>query len=378
MATALTRLVIFVAATALLQPGTVAGQQPSIANGQVTSQPAGTPFPQSFRGLVSSQAQIGWIGYTVPVVDRQRFMCCDGRTSDGDVTSYNGVVIGDGSAWGRCRLEPRTIGGPTPALTTPATGGPAAVQLEGADRMMVLFRVVERKVERLRVVSADCALDAGGRPVQWLESVRPADSVALLESLAVDVDGNSHVSDGAIMAIALHGDASADSALDRLVGNGQPESVRKKVTFWLGNARGRRGFEALRKIMRDDQSVEVRKSAVFGLSQSKEPETIDTLAAIARTDSEPRLRGEALFWLAQKAGRKAAAAITERIEQDPDTEVKKKAVFALSQLPKEEGVALLINVARTNPNPAVRKQAMFWLGQSKDPRAVDFFTQVLK
>jgi hypothetical protein len=25
----------------------------------------------------------------------------------------------------------------------------------------------------------------------------------------------------------------------------------------------------------------------------------------------------------------------------------------------------------------VRKQAMFWLGQSRDPRALDFFAQVL-
>jgi HEAT repeat protein len=374
MATALT----FVAAIALLLPGTVAAQQPSIANGQVTSQPAGTPFPQSFRGVVSSQAEIGWIGYTVPVIDRERLMCCNGRTSDGEVTSYNGVVIGDGSAWGRCRLEPRTTGEATPAPATSRTGASGAVQLEGSDRIIVLFRVVERKVERIRVVSGDCALDAGGRPVRWLENVRPGDSVALLESLAVDVDGGKRVGDGAIMAIALHGDTSADSALDRLSASGQPESVRKKVTFWLGNARGRRGFDALRKIMRDDPSIEVRKTAVFGLSQSRVPETIDALAAIARTDSEPRLRSEALFWLAQKAGRKAAEAITERIEQDPDTEVKKKAVFALSQLPKEEGVPLLINVARTNTNPAVRKQAMFWLGQSKDPRAVDFFTQVLK
>jgi hypothetical protein len=372
------RVATLVVASALLLSGTVAAQPPSIANGRVTSQAAGTPFPQSFRSLASAQTETGWIGYTVPVVDRQRFMCCDGRTSDGEVTSYNGVVLGDGSAWGRCRMEPRTTGGPTPALTAPQIGTPGPVQLEGSDRIMVLFRVVERKVERIRVVSGDCALDAGGRPVLWLDSVRPADSVALLESLTVDVDGGNHVTDGAIMAIALHGDTSADGALDRLVGSGQPESVRRKVTFWLGNARGRRGFDALRKIMRDDPSIEVRKSAVFGLSQSRVPETIDTLAAIARTDSEPRLRGEALFWLAQKAGRKAAEAITERIEQDPDTEVKKKAVFALSQLPKEEGVPLLINVARTNTNPAVRKQAMFWLGQSKDPRAVDFFTQVLK
>ena len=371
MAAALTRVVTFVAFIALPLPATVAAQQPSITNGQVTSQPAGTPFPQSFRGLVSSQAEIGWIGYSVPVVDRQRFMCCDGRTSDGDGTS-------DGSAWGRCRLEPRTTGGATPAPTTSQTGASGAVQLEGSDRIIVLFRVVERKVERIRVVSADCALDAGGRPVRWLESVRAGDSVALLESMATDVDGGNRAADGAIMAIALHGDASADSALDRLSASGQPESVRRKVTFWLGNARGRRGFDALRKIVRDDPSIEVRKSAVFGLSQSRVPETIDALAAIARTDNEPRLRSEALFWLAQKAGRKAAEAITERIEQDPDTDVKKKAVFALSQLPKEEGVPLLINVARTNTNPAVRKQAMFWLGQSKDPRAVDFFTQVLK
>jgi HEAT repeat protein len=53
-------------------------------------------------------------------------------------------------------------------------------------------------------------------------------------------------------------------------------------------------------------------------------------------------------------------------------------VFALSQLPGDQGVPLLINVAKNNPDPAVRKKAFFWLGQSKDPRAVEFFAQVLK
>ena len=53
-------------------------------------------------------------------------------------------------------------------------------------------------------------------------------------------------------------------------------------------------------------------------------------------------------------------------------------MFALSQLPKDEGVPLLIKVARTNTNLEVRKQAMFWLGQSKDPRAIDFFSEVLR
>jgi HEAT repeat protein len=71
-------------------------------------------------------------------------------------------------------------------------------------------------------------------------------------------------------------------------------------------------------------------------------------------------------------------AIRSAVDNDPETEVKRKAVFALSQLPKDEGVPLLIDIARTNNNREVRRQAMFWLGQSKDPRAVSFFEQVLK
>ena len=56
----------------------------------------------------------------------------------------------------------------------------------------------------------------------------------------------------------------------------------------------------------------------------------------------------------------------------------KKAVFALSQLPKDEAVPKLIEVARSNRNAEVRRQAMFWLGQSKDPRALKFFEEVLR
>jgi hypothetical protein len=369
MLTSTSRIVAAAAVVMLAGANVPAQQPPAVVNGRVTTSPAGTQFPQSFRNLIATAAETTWVGYTVPVVDRARFMCCDGpgRRMGGD----------DGLSSGGCRLE--SSQGQTPAQPgAPQGTAPRTVQLEGSDRMVVLFRVVARSIERIRVVSADCVLDAGGRPVVWVDGVRPADSVALLESLAVAPDGSTRVSDGAVMAIALHGDDSADAALDRLVNIDRPETVRKQVTFWLGNARGRRGFDRLLRTMREDPSVEVRKSAIFGLSQSPMKEVSDTLASIARSDREPRLRSEALFWLAQAAGRKAAETITERIEQDPDTEVKKKAVFALSQLPRDEGVPLLITVARTNTNPAVRKQAMFWLGQSKDPRAIDFFTELLK
>lgn len=349
----------------------VAAQQPRIENGTVNTQPAGTPFPASFRALVSSQTGVTWIGYAVPVIDREHTMCC----FDSGGTSSRGAATG---CCGACRLE-NSSGTNFSTRNAPVTTASGTVKLEGSDRMVVLFRVAEQKLDKVRVFSEDCQLDAGGRPVQWIENVRPADSIALLESVTgLDGDLKGRIADGAITAIALHQDAAADASLERLVAPAQPEAVRKKVTFWLGHSRGRRGFEALRRVMREDPSVEVRKSAIFGLSQSSVPETFDVLVNIARADGEPRLRSEALFWLAQKAGQKVSATIAERIDEDPDTEVKKKAVFALSQLPKDEGVPLLIKVARTNSNTEVRKQAMFWLGQSRDPRAVDFFSEVLR
>jgi HEAT repeat protein len=300
-------------------------------------------------------------------------MCCSGS---GNTYVSGTVVMVDGAhCCSTCSLEP----------SSPQTGGggsarPAEpIQLEGSSQMAVLFRVVDRQVERIRVFSADCELDAGGRPVVWLENVRPGDSITLLESL-IPADGGrrDRITDGAIAAIAMHRDTAADAALDRLIATDKPESTRKKVTFWLGNTRGARGLEVLSRILENDASADVRKGAVFGVSQSSAPGASEALFKAARSNPSAPVRGEAIFWLGQKAGSKAAATITDTIDKDPETEVKKRAVFALSQLPKSEGVPLLIKVARTNSNPEVRKQAMFWLAQSKDPRAIDFFAEILK
>jgi HEAT repeat protein len=99
---------------------------------------------------------------------------------------------------------------------------------------------------------------------------------------------------------------------------------------------------------------------------------------MARSDQRPRIRSQALFWLSQRAGDEALRTIGNAVSDDPEIEVKRRAVFALSQLPRGEGVPLLIDLARNHRLPEVRRQAMFWLGQSKDPRAVDFFEQILR
>lgn len=118
-------------------------------------------------------------------------------------------------------------------------------------------------------------------------------------------------------------------------------------------------------------------SALSALALHADPTALDALIKLARGAQNTHVRGQSLFWLAQRAGQKAVGTITDAINNDPETDVKRRAVFALSQLPKDEGVPLLIDVARKNANPVVRKQAIFWLGQSKDPRALKFFEEIL-
>ena len=318
-----------VALIVALAPAAVDAQQPppNITNGQVRERAAGVPLARDFDALVQGQQSAAWIGYAVPTVNKEMRSCC-GDWNDG--------------CCGSCRLEnERNV-----SITGSSARQP--IPLEGSTHISVLYRVEQGRIGKIRFYSADCSLDAGGLTVHWLTGVRPADSVALLERLATAVadDMMRAKSDSAVGALANHSDPSADAALDRLLDAKMPESIRRKALFWTGQTRGQRGLERL--------------------------------FAIARQDSSAKMRGEAIFWIGQRAGQKAAAMIREAVDKDPELEVKKKAVFALSQLPPAEGVPLLITVARTHRQPEVRRQAMFWLGQSKDPRALEFFAEVLK
>jgi hypothetical protein len=335
-------------------------QQPRLTNANLDTRVVASGLDREFHSIVSAENGPAWIGWAVRAIPGEHQMCCYSSFEDG--------------AGNRC-CRGCALGSARAGITVSNTQAP--VSLESPGYIFVLFRVEQQAVDRIRTFSADCELDGGGLPVHWLTSVAPAESVALLSGFATQTGAEHRQSEAAITAIALHADAVADIALDKFAAPGQPESLREKATFWLGNARGHHGFEVLRRIVKEDASDRVRDKAIFGLSVSKEPEAVGVMIEAAKNDRSSHVRSQALFWLAHKAGEKAAATITEAIEKDPDTEVKKRAVFALQQLPADEGVPLLIQVARANKNPAVRKQAMFWLGQSNDPRAVRFFEEVL-
>jgi hypothetical protein len=317
----------------------------------------------------SARSTVAWVGYRAPMVAGPRQMCC--------YDTISGVT--DNSVGGVCRLE----SGSGVTMNTGDVRGRdgSRVVLESPTELVILARFENNAISRLRTFTPDCQIDAGGVSIAWLSNISPDDSVSWLSSIVTSTpdtnDLRERVGKTAIAAVALHNVPSADRALEGFVAPARPEWLRSDTAFWLGSTRGDAGARVLARMMTQDPSDKVRDKVAFALSVSKAPLALTTLLDAARNDRSTKVRGQALFWLAQKAGNQAMAAITGALENDPDTEVKKKAVFALSQLPKDEGVPKLIDVARNNRNPEVRKQAMFWLGQSKDPRALAFFEQVL-
>jgi hypothetical protein len=338
---------------------------PSYEKARVESRALSGALSEEISHWVKSTSDAQWLGYAVPAVNGERVICCGG----------NGNWNWDNKGCGTCLLEDRQHGNNFSSSSSNKT------QLEGARNVVVLYRANAGTLEKIRVVSDVCTIDAGGLRVTWLTGVNPAQSVEYLSGLVRGHDlhdGRSEkLPQGALTAIAMHADSSADKAMNSFVEQSQPESLRKQTVFWLGEARGASGLETLKKLAKTEPNTEVRSQITFALSLNHEEGALDEMIRMAREDESAHVRGQALFWLAQKAGQKAASTITGAIENDPDTEVKKKAVFALSQMPHEEGVPKLIQVAQSNKNPEVRKQAMFWLGQSNDPRALEFFEKIL-
>ncbi|HEY9142305.1 MAG TPA: HEAT repeat domain-containing protein [Bryobacteraceae bacterium] len=284
---------------------TLAAQPRLLTNAKVDTHSAAAGLEREFRALLAAEPQPAWIGWEVPSV-RSYSLGCEYVSHDG---------------W----------------------AAPGVVHLEPPDHAVILFRVVNHALERIRALSPDCEIDAGGVPVHWLSDVKPPESVALLAGLAAD---SGIARNGALGAIAMHDDAAADSALDRFAAAGQPEDLRRRAMGWLGSARGRHGLETLRNLLASDASTALRVRAVSAIADSKEPDALNLVIATARNDR--------------------------------DQQVQRRAISALGNLPAGKGVPVLIEIAQTGKSVEMRKRAMNALQQTHDPRALAFFEQVLQ
>jgi HEAT repeats len=314
----------------------LAAQPKLLVNAQVDTRSAAGGLDREFRALESAQPQPAWVGYDVPLVHGPNLGCDYVRDSL-------------------------------------ATAG--VVHLEPPDHAVILFRIEANAVNRIRTLSPDCEIDAGGLPVHWLTGVKPAESVALLATFAPQ---HELLGNGPVSAIAVHADPAADVALETFIKPDQPDWLRQRAASLLGAMRGRHGLDVLKQVIVSDPSEKMREHAISGISASKEPAALDVLISAARSDSNPRVREQAISALSRKPGPQVLNALSQAIENDPDAQVKRRAISLLQTLPDGAGIPLLIQVAKTSRDPDMRKQAMNSLGRSQDPRALAFFEQVLK
>lgn len=307
-----------------------------LVNAQVDTQSAAAGLEREFKALLAADPQPAWIGYEVPAVRGSDLNCEYVRDSN----STAGVV-----------------------------------HLEPPDHAVILFRVEGHAVGKVRSLSPDCEIDAGGLPVHWLTGVPPAQSIALL---ATFVPQHELDSNGAVAAIAVHSDAAADPVLDRFVAANQPEWLRRRAASLIGSLRGSHGVEVLQSVIANDPSEAVKQSAISGLASSKEPEALKLLMATARADRDPKTRAQAISALNRKPGQPVLDAILNAIANDPEVSVRRRAVDALGTLPDGAGIPALIQLVKTSKDTEVRRQAMNRLQNSHDARAEAFFEEVLK
>lgn len=337
-------LIVLVIVSQALAARNALGKTPEVSNARLETAAAAGGLPAAVRRAGGGSDPV-WVAWSVPVVAGQGYTCC----LDRDFKSS------------RCKLESRN-----------QSWGSSSRDRRSDPELTVLARVQSGKVGRVWGVSASCPLDAGGRRFVWLEGVKPEESVALLAGVAREIAAGKKDEDleqQAMAVLAYHGNAAADAALEEMAGTRYRFDTREHALFWIGNARGRRGYQFLSRVVKGDPNAEIREKAVFALSQSPVPEAPDAILGVAKTDRSAKVRGESLFWLAQTGSPKAGPAILEALEKDPSGEVRQKAVFALHELRDGAGTPHLTRLARGHRDSEIRKEAVFWLAQGEGAKA---------
>ena len=332
------------------------GETPAALRGSaVESRGAGGDLGAALRAAAGSGPV--WAAWSVPMVAGQRDVCC-----------YSGDLDRRSSRRRGCRLDGGEGG-------VSISSEPEAARAGG--ELAVYARFEGGTMAEVRAFSTTCPVDAGSARLVWLEGVDPVQSVELMNRELHSGAHRKGPADEALVALALHADPAADAALVELSHSPTPMELREDAIFWLGQARGERGYRELAAMVERESDPRVLEKVAFSLSQSPIAAAGETLERLATAHRDAKVREEAIFWLGQRGGSGIAAKLQRVAREDADLEVRKKAVFALSQLDHGEGVEPLLDLVRHGREDALRREALFWLAQSDDPRAMESLEALL-
>jgi len=182
------------------------------------------------------------------------------------------------------------------------------------------------------------------------------------------------------VAVRQLGHFKRDDAVEELMKFARTDTnvdVRKSAIRALSE-RGEAAVDNLLKLYDSETAPEVKRSVLQSLSEIKSTRVEDKLFEIARGNDNVDVRRQAIRLLGERVGKRSFDFLSATAQStDGNAEVQVQAVRAIGERKAEESVPLLIKIAKTHPNQMVRKQAIRSLGESGDPRAVEFFREVL-
>jgi hypothetical protein len=264
----------------LVSAASAQNSQPSVSNARFEN--------RTYAGDLASQIRASsatWFGYAVKSASRIEDDRCE-----------------------RCRLEEPSKHSASGATTT------RPIALEGTRVAAVLFRVEHDTVEKIRLNSLDCPLDAGGLPFIWVTGVPASASLSFLQNL-VDAGNSETVRHSAVFAISQHDGPEAITVLENLARPPQQAHVRSEAIFWLAQRAGERAASIIVGAIENDPDTEVKERAVFALSQLPKDEGVPRLIEVARQNKNREVRKRAFFWLGQSQDPRALAYIEQVLER---------------------------------------------------------------
>ena len=190
-------------------------------------------------------------------------------------------------------------------------------------------------------------------------------------------DANIEVKRAALRSLAETKNPRAQARLLEIArSEAQPEL--RKTAIRVLSERGEAAVDDLLKLYESEQTGDVKRSILQTLSDIKSTRVEDKLFEVAKGNDALEVRRQAIRLLGERASKRSFEFLSATAQStDGNAEVQVQAVRAISERRSEESVPILIKIARTHPNQMVRKQAIRSLGESGDPRAVDFFKEVL-
>jgi len=228
----------------------------------------------------------------------------------------------------------------------------------------------------LRVAKSDPERDARRTAVRQLGEFERDNAVDELMKIYA-ADNDVEVRRAVLQALAETKSAKGQARLLEVARTDPNPELRRQAIHRLAD-RGAPVVEDMIRLYDSERAPEVRRTVLQALSDIKANRVEDKLFEVARDEPNLDLRRQAIRLLGERAGKRAFEFLSATAQSpDGNTEVQIQAVRAIGERQADESVPLLIKIARTHANQLVRKQAIRLLGESGDPRAVEFFREVL-